>query len=104
MWDFERKADAETAKLAISILLEPLRQMMTSPEVINCQTDPARQQNDNCNDNLSNQRNVLLQDVQYAPNRANQTNKPNKHNVLNHFRKSVVFYEIYSLQLLHLIV
>ena len=64
-------------------LFEPLGNMMTSPEVINRQTNPAREQYDHCNYDLTNEGNVLLQNVQYAPNRANQTNKLNKHNCIN---------------------
>ena len=56
-----------------SRLLEPLGQVVASPQIVYENTKPTRQENGDSRQYLSGQRNGLLQDVEHAPNGADQT-------------------------------
>ena len=56
-----------------SLLLEPGSHLMTCPEVIEYQTEPACSQYYNCHNQLTYNADRLFKDVQYTPDSADNT-------------------------------
>jgi hypothetical protein len=56
-----------------SFLLEPGSHLMTCPEVVEYQTEPACSQYDNCHNQLTYNADRLFKDVQYTPDSADNT-------------------------------
>ena len=55
------------------LLLEPRSNVVANPEVVSDNAHPACTPYQHCSDNLTNEANRLLEDVEYAPDSANQT-------------------------------
>jgi hypothetical protein len=58
---------------AVFFLLEPGSHLMTCPEVVEYQTEPACSQYDNCHNQLTYNADRLFKDVQYTPDSADNT-------------------------------
>ena len=73
-----------------TLLLKPRCNVVASPEIVQCQTQPACCQNNNSHNQLTNDTDRLLQNIQYTPDRADKTYQPNN---CSHFNNLFKFYK-----------